>query len=88
MNKCIVIQRKSALEKGKRSRMKGAENPELWLCGGGWYHSTEHFRGRGQFSSPFLLSVLLSDLLCAGPAPFVLDMWLSMDQGCVFSHVR
>ena len=34
MNKCIVIQRKSALEKGKRSRMKGAENPELWLCGG------------------------------------------------------
>lgn len=31
MNKHIVIQRKSALEKGKRIRMKDTENPEGWL---------------------------------------------------------
>ena len=36
----------------------------------------------------FLHAVLLSDLLCARPAPHVLTMWLSMDQGCVFSHAR
>lgn len=88
MNKHIVIQRKRALEKGKRNRMKDTENPEGWLCGGGWCHSAERFRGRAHLSSLFLLSALLSDLLCARPAPLVLAMWLSMDQGCVFSHAH
>lgn len=50
-------------------------------------HLTENYRVRAQFTLHSLLSVVLSDLLCARLASLMLAIRLLVDQGYVVSHL-